>query len=51
MAGSRIIRKGGVTPGKDYEREKREALWGGEREVLPQKNLKIDVCQMHFPGN
>ena len=49
-AGSKILRKGGVAPGKDCERQKHEAPGEGGLGVLPQKNLKIHVCQMHFPG-
>ena len=47
-AGSRILRKGGVAPGKDCERLKHEAP-GGSGFVLPKKNLKIHVCQKLFP--
>ena len=45
-----FIERGGVAPLKDYERQKGEEPGRGLG-VLPQKNVKIHVCQMNFPAN
>ena len=42
-----FLERGDVAPGKDCERQKREALGGGGG----LKNVKIHVCQIYFPGN